>query len=85
MEKTKAQISIPKLVDYQLPERMIKLKGTKEQIEFAKNEIIAFAHTASLASYGGRPPPGYGDQAHMLGMPLPMPPYCTSLFYIQIP
>ena len=44
MLKTKAQIIIPKVVDYNVPERVIKIKGTREQIEKVKKEITIIAN-----------------------------------------
>lgn len=47
MAKTKAQIIIPKVLDYVSPERLIQIKGTKEQIEEVKKEINALATSSS--------------------------------------
>lgn len=41
MTKTKAQIIIPRAADFPYPERIIQIKGAKEQIEIAKKEIEA--------------------------------------------
>lgn len=41
MNKTKAQIIIPRAADFPYPERIIQIKGTKEQVEAAKREIEA--------------------------------------------
>jgi polyribonucleotide nucleotidyltransferase len=41
MTKTKAQIIIPRAPDFPHPDRIIQIKGTREQVEAAKKEIEA--------------------------------------------
>ncbi len=72
MNKTKAQIIIPKAGDFPYPERVIQIRGTKEQIESAKQEISML--TGSLFPK----PPGYmPDPQQMMPMCMMPPPFCT--------
>jgi hypothetical protein len=77
MAKTQAQIIIPKVLDFTSPERIIHIKGTKEQIESVKKEISILANSSA---YGGR------MAAYMRegGMPPPwgMPPYCKKYYNV---
>ena len=50
------------------PERMIQIKGTKEQIEVAKKEITAL--TAS-GMYGGKAANYFREQQQMMQMFMP--------------
>jgi len=76
--KTKAQVIIPKDLDYTTPQRVIHIKGTKEQIESVKKEIKNL-ETSSL--HGGR-------IAHLIKempyMPWPMPPFRNSICFIYL-
>ena len=61
MAKTKAQIVIPRAVDFPYEERTIQIKGTKEQVEGAKKEIYSLI--------GGYMNPGMYRDPRMFGMP----------------
>lgn len=74
MAKTKAQVIIPKDLDYTMPERTIHIKGTKEQIDAVKKEVESLKNSSL---YGGRMP-GYMRDGMpycppwgMPGMPMP--------------
>eukprot|EP00826_Nyctotherus_ovalis_P019553 TRINITY_DN1604_c0_g1_i4.p2 TRINITY_DN1604_c0_g1~~TRINITY_DN1604_c0_g1_i4.p2 ORF type:complete len:160 (+),score=25.32 TRINITY_DN1604_c0_g1_i4:1140-1619(+) len=41
MSRTKAQIIIPRAADFPYPERVIQIKGTRDQVDAAKREIEA--------------------------------------------
>jgi len=53
MAKTKAQIIVPKVLDYTSPDRIIHIKGTDEQIDMVKKEIDSLARSCTR---GGKLP-----------------------------
>ena len=74
MAKTKAQIVIPRASDYPYPERVIQIKGTKEQIDGAKKEIDVLTAGAAYAMKSG-----YFPDPQMMPMYMPQSPYCIKI------
>lgn len=75
MAKTKAQILIPRANDFPYPERIIQIKGTKEQVEAARREIEELIGVSLM-----RANPMFFPDPKMMQMY--MPPMCINSVYV---
>jgi len=78
MAKTKTQITVPRQLDFPIPDRVIQIKGSLEQIEAAKREIESIIGSPIVETKAG-----FFDPA-MMAMYMPPPGFCIFINFIFV-